>query len=72
MTTVSWFSKGLKLTKGGICGNSGFGLAIFQKDLQHLVARRAEIVAAKSHIDFSKGLPTLVARFATVTSLQRF
>jgi hypothetical protein len=70
---VSWFFKGLQITKGGICGNSGFGPTIFQKVLQHLVARRAEIVAAKSHIDFSKGLPTQVATFAaTVTSLQRF
>jgi hypothetical protein len=45
----------------------------FQKNLQHLVARSGAILAVKLHIDFSKGLPTLVARFAaTVTSLQRF
>ncbi len=70
---LSWFLKGLQLKKGGIRGNSGFGLAIFQKNMQHLVARRAEIVAAKSHVDFSKGLPTQAATFAaTVTGLQRF
>jgi hypothetical protein len=60
--------KMIKLTKGGICGNSGFGLAILQKNLQHLVARRAEIVAAKGC-----PMPTLVARFVgTVTCLKQF